>query len=108
MLDMIVDFLKSTGFAELFSLDTPLFGVMLPGKLIMVTIACLLIYMAIKKGFEPYLLLPIAFGMLLVNLPLGGLMSGPLGTEAGGLLYYLYQGTKLGIYPPLIFLCIGA
>lgn len=108
MLDMIVDFLKSTGFPELFSLDTPLFGVMLPGKLIMVTIACILIYMGIKKGFEPYLLLPIAFGMLLVNLPLGGLMSGPLGTEPGGLLYYLYQGTALGIYPPLIFLCIGA
>ncbi|HZJ90648.1 MAG TPA: sodium ion-translocating decarboxylase subunit beta [Oscillospiraceae bacterium] len=81
---------------------------MLPGKLIMVTIACILIYMGIKKGFEPYLLLPIAFGMLLVNLPLGGLMSGPLGTEPGGLLYYLYQGTALGIYPPLIFLCIGA
>ncbi|NLV98506.1 MAG: sodium ion-translocating decarboxylase subunit beta [Synergistaceae bacterium] len=108
MLDMIVDFLKSTGFPELFSLDTPLFGIMLPGKLIMVAIACLLIYMGIKKGFEPYLLLPIAFGMLLVNLPLGGLMAGPLGTEPGGLLYYLYQGTKLGIYPPLIFLCIGA
>ena len=64
--------------------------------------------MGIKKGFEPYLLLPIAFGMLLVNLPLTGLMDGPLGDQPGGLLYYLYQGTALGIYPPLIFLCIGA
>lgn len=108
MLDMIVDFLKTSGFADLFTLDTPLFGVMLPGKLIMIAIACLLLYMGIKKGFEPYLLLPIAFGMLLVNLPLTGLMDGPLGDQPGGLLYYLYQGTALGIYPPLIFLCIGA
>ena len=68
MLDMIVDFLRSTGFSDLFIPDTPLFGIMVPGKLIMVGIACLLLYMGIKKGFEPYLLLPIAFGMLLVNL----------------------------------------
>ncbi len=108
MLDMIVNFLKSTGFSELFTLDTPLFGVMLPGRLIMIAIACVLLYMGIKKGFEPYLLLPIAFGMLLVNLPLGELMAGPLGDQPGGLLYYLYQGTALGIYPPLIFLAIGA
>ncbi len=108
MLDMIVNFLKSTGFSELFTLDTPLFGVMLPGRLIMIAIACILLYMGIKKGFEPYLLLPIAFGMLLVNLPLGELMAGPLGDQPGGLLYYLYQGTALGIYPPLIFLAIGA
>lgn len=108
MLDMIIDFLKSTGFPDLFTLDTPLFGVMLPGRLIMIAIACILLYMGIKKGFEPYLLLPIAFGMLLVNLPLGGLMDGPLGDQPGGLLYYLYQGTALGIYPPLIFLAIGA
>ena len=61
--------------------------------------------MAIKKQYEPYLLLPISFGMLLANLPAvanEGLM------EKGGLLYYLYQGVKLGIYPPLIFLAIGA
>lgn len=108
MLDMIVDFLRSTGFSDLFIPDTPLFGIMVPGKLIMVGIACLLLYMGIKKGFEPYLLLPIAFGMLLVNLPLAGLMDSPLGNQPGGLLYYLYQGTALGIYPPLIFLCIGA
>ena len=58
-----------------------------------------------KKGYEPYLLLPISFGMLLVNLP-GVPKEGMM--EPGGLLYYLYQGVKLGIYPPLIFLAIGA
>lgn len=79
-------------------------------QLLMIIIACVLIYMAIKKGFEPLLLLPIAFGVLLANLPLTGLSAGPLenSTEPGGLLYYLYMGVKLGIYPSLIFLGIGA
>jgi len=80
-------------------------------------------YLAIKKGFEPLLLLPIAFGMLLANLPLAGLTAEPVveivrdpntgelvskTKQLGGLLYYLYQGVKLGIYPPLIFLGVGA
>ena len=75
---------------------------------VMLLIACVLIYLAIGKKFEPLLLLPISFGMLLANLPLANLMAEPVGTEAGGLLYYLYQGVKLGIYPSLIFLGIGA
>lgn len=75
---------------------------------IMLLIACILIYLAIGKKFEPLLLLPISFGMLLANLPLANLMGGPVDKEAGGLLYYLYQGVKLGIYPSLIFLGIGA
>lgn len=79
-------------------------------QLLMIGIACVLIYLAIVKKFEPLLLLPIAFGVLLANLPLAGLMAPPLdnSTEPGGLLYYLYQGVKLGIYPSLIFLGIGA
>ncbi len=155
-------------------------------NLIMIAVACVLLYLAIKKKFEPLLLLPIAFGMLLVNLPLGGVMdpqnnslvaftaaeqqayvdgtyeqvypvflsevsvdsddphlesyTAPSGVEMtvyrdgenvykvdmnengagkvqipfwqhfeqGGLLWYLYQGVKFGIYPPLIFLGIGA
>ena len=77
--------------------------------MIMIAISLVLIYLAIVKKFEPLLLLPIAFGMLLANLPLTGLMSGPAADgEAGGLLYYLYKGVKLGIYPSLIFLGIGA
>ena len=75
---------------------------------LMIVVACVLIYLAIVREFEPLLLLPIAFGVLLVNLPLGGLMSGAQGAEAGGILYYLYQGVKLGIYPSLIFMGIGA
>ena len=75
---------------------------------VMITIACVLLYLAIVKKFEPLLLLSIAFGVLLANLPLTGLMDGPLGNTPGGLLYYLYQGVKLGIYPSLIFLGIGA
>ena len=75
---------------------------------IMIAIACVLIFLAIAKKFEPLLLLPIAFGVLLANLPLTGIMSESLGEEPSGLLYYIYQGVKLGIYPSLIFLGIGA
>jgi len=74
----------------------------------MIAVACVLIYLAIVKKYEPLLLLPIAFGVLLANLPLAGLMSPPTENAVGGLLYYLYQGVKLGIYPSLIFLGIGA
>ncbi|MGI6633913.1 MAG: sodium ion-translocating decarboxylase subunit beta [Christensenellales bacterium] len=70
--------------------------------MLMIGISFVLIYLAIAKQFEPLLLLPIAFGMLLANLPVTGLM------DEGGLLYYLYQGVKLGIYPSLIFMGIGA
>ena len=85
---------------------------------IMLLISFILLYLAIVKGFEPLLLLPIAFGMLLANLPHTGLMVAPTAeidavtgkekTAVGGLLWYLYQGVKLGIYPPLIFLGVGA
>lgn len=91
MLDMIVDFFSSSGIAAL-----------TPGAILMIAIACLFLYLAISKGYEPYRLIPIAFGMLLGNLPLGKLI------DEGGLLYNLYQGVKLGIYPPLIFLGVGA
>ena len=102
---------------------------------IMIAVSIFLLYLAIKKQYEPLLLLPIAFGMLLVNL-YPEIMSPPAVTlvemagandpaavghatqqingtwyyenpQNGGLLYYLYQGVKLGIYPPLIFLGIG-
>ena len=77
--------------------------------IVMLIVSCLLIYLAIGKKFEPLLLLPIAFGMLLANLPLTGLMAEPSSSsEVGGLLYYLYLGVKKGIYPSLIFLGIGA
>lgn len=97
MIEAIKDILLNSGFANLSY-----------KHIIMIGIACLFLYLAIKKGYEPYLLIPIAFGMLLVNLPIGGLMTAPIGGANGGLLYYLYQGTNLGIYPPLIFLCLGA
>lgn len=69
---------------------------------VMIVIALVLLYLAIKKEYEPYLLIPIAFGILLVNLPLSNMM------DQDGLLYLLYQGVELGIYPPLIFLGVGA
>lgn len=84
------------------------------GQLIMLVISGILMYLAIVKKYEPLLLLPIAFGMMLANLPLAGLMDPPRGNFGeegfvpGGLLYYLYLGVKLGIYPPLIFLGVGA
>ncbi|WP_125154240.1 sodium ion-translocating decarboxylase subunit beta [Clostridium rectalis] len=83
----------------------------------MIGISGLLVYLAIKKEFEPLLLLPIAFGMLITNLPLNGLQKPPIyelingkliTKEAGGLFYYLYKGVELDIYPPLIFLGVGA
>ena len=81
-------------------------------SLIMIAIACVLLYLAIVKGFEPLLLLPIAFGMFLINIPGSKeiLFAAPDPTigEKGGLLYFLYQGVDLVIYPPLIFLGIGA
>ncbi len=139
---------EESGFARLFNFENGGWK-----NLIMIGIACGLIYLAIKKQFEPLLLLPIAFGMLLVNLPLSGVMDPqqnsliPLTVEElaqvnqgiyaenyplfihaqeeingvmtitsaswqhfdqGGLMWYLYQGVKFGIYPPLIFLGIGA
>ena len=114
---------------------------------VMIAVACVLLYLAIVQQFEPLLLMPIAFGMLLANLPLAGLMGDPsysffdsleaakaaavasrhdvaeityrldeatntmrygIQTSNGGLLYYLYKGVKLGIYPPLIFMGVGA
>ena len=89
-------------------LETSDFAGMTGKHLIMILIAIIFLYLAIFKEYEPYLLLPISFGILLVNLPLTGIFSTPTETEPGGLLYYLYQGTNLGIYPPLIFLCLGA
>ncbi len=81
--------------------------------LLMIAVACVLVYLAIVKKFEPLLLLPIAFGMLLANLPFSGLMDEPVIVDGhveqiGGLLYYLYQGVKLGIYPSIIFMGVGA
>ena len=82
--------------------------------LVMIVIALVLIYLAIRKKFESLLLLPIAFGMLLANLPITNIMADPVIAAdghvetPGGLLYYLYQGVKLGIYPSLIFLGLGA
>ena len=111
LLEILKEFLQSTGFAA-----------MTYKEVIMLIISFVLLYLAIKKEYEPLLLVPIAFGMLLANLPLGGLMDPPIvevvedatgalvpqTKQVGGLLYYLYQGVKLGIYPPLIFMGVGA
>lgn len=77
-------------------------------ELVMLVVSGILIYLAIGRKFEPLLLLPIAFGMLLVNLPLGGLLDKPVGDSAGGLLYYFYQGIDKAVFPSLIFLGVGA
>ena len=107
-MEILYNFWQSTGINQLFQLTVELGGIKLPGELIMIIIACILLYLGIHKDYEPYPLIPIAFGMLLVNLPLADLMAHPKDGVVGGLLYYLYQGVELGIFPPLIFLCIGA
>jgi sodium ion-translocating decarboxylase beta subunit len=73
-------------------------------EIIMIILALALAYMAVEKRYEPLLLLPLAFGMLIANIPNAGLSS----YDEGGLIYYLYKGIELGIYPPMIFICIGA
>lgn len=102
----VITFLQSMGFLELTF-----------GTILMLAVACVLLYLAIVKGFEPLLLIPIGFGVLLTNLPLAGLMAPPIleikdniihTVQPGGLLYYLFQGDHLGIFPPLIFLGVGA
>ncbi|OON95796.1 MAG: glutaconyl-CoA decarboxylase subunit beta [Candidatus Epulonipiscioides saccharophilum] len=93
----ISNFVSESGFAQL---DL--------GYLVMILIACGLLYLAIAKGFEPLLLVPIAFGILMVNLPGVGIKAYPTSTEPGGLFYYLALGKDLGIYPPLIFIGVGA
>ena len=110
--EKVSKFLNDTGFAQLFA------GNWL--CLVMIVVACVPFYLAIVKKFEPLLLLPIAFGMLLTNLPGAGLFhpelfdGGHVHWEAFtnanniGLLDYLYLGVKLGIYPCIIFIGVGA
>ena len=73
-----------------------------PRNLIMIVIACVLLYMGIGKKFEPLLLVPIAFGILMANFPLTGIL------DEGGLFKYFYFGVEHAIYPSIIFLGIGA
>lgn len=74
----------------------------------MILIACVLLYLAIGKGFEPLLLLPIAFGILLANLPLAGLMDEADIWYNQGVIRIFYGGVKSSVFPCLIFLCVGA
>ncbi len=110
--EKVAKFLNDMGFAQLFAGDWLC--------LVMIVISCILFYLAIVKKFEPLLLLPIAFGMLLTNLPGAGLYHPELfegghvhwGTFSNannvGLLDYIYLGVKLGIYPCIIFIGVGA
>ena len=78
-------------------------------QVVMIFIACVLLYMGIGKKFEPLLLVPIAFGMLLANLPLTGLFNAPdAASHSVGFMWVLYQGVQYAIYPSIIFMGIGA
>ena len=117
----ITAFMQSTGIARIFAATEKsaiAYAGIDFGVIIMILIAFVLLYLAIVKGFEPLLLMPIAFGMLLTNMPGAGVFHGDFFTvtevdygkvlHEGGLLDLLYLGVKLGIYPSLIFLGIGA
>ncbi|PKO95967.1 MAG: sodium ion-translocating decarboxylase subunit beta [Bacteroidetes bacterium HGW-Bacteroidetes-7] len=94
--DNLETFLQYTGFANA-----------TPGHILMILIGLLFIYLAIKKDWEPLLLIPIGFGIIIGNIPLfPGLSVGVY--EEGSVLNILYQGVQKGFYPPLIFLGIGA
>ena len=111
VLESLETFAESTGVAGLIAN-------MGWGSLIMICVAFFLLYLAIKHKFEPLLLLTIAFGMLLTNLPganlyhtelfAGGHVHWDIFVAQAGLLDYLYLGVKLGIYPCLIFVGVGA
>ncbi len=88
---MIADFLASTGVAAISWQE-----------LVMIAVGCVLLYLGIARKYEPLLLVPIGFGAILVNLPLTGIF------DDGGLLRYFYFGIESGIFPPLVFLGIGA
>ncbi|MBQ3064026.1 MAG: sodium ion-translocating decarboxylase subunit beta [Clostridia bacterium] len=114
MWESILNFLKSTGVYRLFA-DNPLWW----QTAVMFVIAGVLVYLAVVRGYEPLLLLPIAVGMLLTNLPGAELFHPDMFLTAGeidyghvlhegGLIDLLYLGVKLGIYPCLIFIGIGA
>ena len=77
-------------------------------SLIMILISFVLLYLGIGKRFEPLLLIPIAFGMLLANFPLTGLLNAPVDGSSPGMLWVFYQGVQHAIYPSIIFLGIGA
>ncbi len=115
-MSVILDFLKNTGFYLFCQGDNW-------KMLVMLLISCVLLYLAIVKKFEPLLLLPIAFGMMLTNLPNANMFHEALFADGhvhwdlfggadpnitAGLLDYLYLGVKLGIYPCLIFMGVGA
>ena len=119
-MDKILQFAETTGFYKLFGNFSENWG-----NLIMILVSLFLLWLAIHKKFEPLLLIGIAFGMLLTNLPGAGMYNGELWTEFmtkgsahfhdygyilsnGGLLDYLYIGVKTCIYPCLIFIGIGA
>ena len=118
--DSLLNLWKTTGIYQMLFLENGDLNVAFVKTLIMLAVSGVLIYLAIGKGFEPLLLLPIAFGMLLANLPGTGLfhkeffindtgyIDWALLGNKGGLMDYLYLGVKLGIYPSLIFLAIGA
>lgn len=91
--------LGSSGFAGLFS-D--------PRQFIMILIACVLLYMGIKKKYEPLLLIPIAIGILFCNFPGTGILNPPADGSSPGFMWVVYQGVQHAIYPSIIFMGIGA
>ncbi len=102
LIESITKFLGSTGFANLFALDDGW------KYLVMIAVGCFFLYLAIKHKFEPMLLVPIGFGIILGNIPfVKGDEVGILYSQ-GTVLYYLNMGVKMGIYPALIFLGVGA
>ncbi|MBQ5752842.1 MAG: sodium ion-translocating decarboxylase subunit beta [Alistipes sp.] len=111
IIESLGKFVETSGFMAFFAGEGWKF-------IVMIALACFLLYLAIKKQFEPLLLLPIAFGMLLTNLPFaemfhselfaGGHVHWDIFVDNAGLIDYLYLGVKLGIYPCLIFVGVGA
>ncbi|MGB0748526.1 MAG: sodium ion-translocating decarboxylase subunit beta [Magnetospiraceae bacterium] len=96
-MDTVIELFNLTGFP------------LLTWKMLVMWVVCGgLFYLGVYKQFEPLLLIPIAFGALLANLPTEGIINIPVGDHPGGLFYYISQGVHLEIFPPIIFLGVGA
>ncbi len=101
--ELLTSLLKTTGIYGIYEAQTTQDWTVGYGRMLMISVGLLLLYLGVFKGFEPLLLVPIGYGAILSNIPLAGI------AEPGGILYYIYEvGINTGVFPLLIFMGVGA